>query len=441
MDVDEKLRKLKPCDKQADRMWLYYLASEGDERRELSEILDCLMHFGLNKDFEKKILLEPPDPNLLKGSYHLGDVIYPDKSYAPFGLQENEWIKHVLICGMSGVGKTNLAFHILREFKKHHKPFLVFDWKRNYRDLLQLPEFSKLRVYTVAGKSRPFCFNPLIPPPGSSPGQWLVRLIDVMKHAYFLGAGVEYLLREAIDSAYERNDVFEGSSNYPRFSDIHVLVYKRRCQGRMSLWQASALRALSSVTYDKGLGAVLNVSDRLNPSDLLEHDVVLELDALSDVDKVFFTEVLLLWIYEYRKNQGSREKFKHAIIIEEGHHVLSSWKERHEGQETIMETCLRQIREFGESVIVLDQEPSKLSDSIKANTYSKIVFNLGNGRDIEDIAACLQLDHTQQEYMSMLETGSAILSLSGRFFCPILLSIPFVPIRKGKVTDSMLFLK
>ena len=27
----------------------------------------------------------------------------------------------------------------------------------------------------------------------------------------------------------------------------------------------------------------------------------------------------------------------------------------------------------------MDQEPSKLSDSIKANTYTKITFNLGNG--------------------------------------------------------------
>ena len=116
----------------------------------------------------------------------------------------------------------------------------------------------------------------------------------------------------------------------------------------------------------------------------------MELDALSDSDKVFFSEALLLWIYEYRKNEGKREKFKHAIVIEEGHHILSSEKEKHEGQETIMETCLRQIREFGEAVIVLDQEPSKLSESIKANTYCKITFNLGNGKDILDISSCLQ---------------------------------------------------
>ena len=80
---------------------------------------------------------------------------------------------------------------------------MIFDWKKNYRDLLQLPEFKDLKVFTVGRKISPFQLNPLIPPPGTEPGHWLVSLIDVMKHAFFLGEGVEYLLREAIDFAYK----------------------------------------------------------------------------------------------------------------------------------------------------------------------------------------------------------------------------------------------
>jgi hypothetical protein len=34
----------------------------------------------------------------------------------------------------------------------------------------------------------------------------------------------------------------------------------------------------------------------------------------------------------------------------------------------------------------------KLSDSINANTYTKITFNLGNGKDILDISACMMLE-------------------------------------------------
>ncbi len=32
----------------------------------------------------------------------------------------------------------------------------------------------------------------------------------------------------------------------------------------------------------------------------------MELDTLSDSDKVFFTEAVILWLYEYRKNEGRR---------------------------------------------------------------------------------------------------------------------------------------
>ncbi len=87
----------------------------------------------------------------------------PDKRNCTFGLREDEWIKHMLITGMTGAGKTNLAFHILTKLNRHQKPFLVFDWKRNYRDLLQFSDLRQACVYTIAGKAAPFQFNPLLP--------------------------------------------------------------------------------------------------------------------------------------------------------------------------------------------------------------------------------------------------------------------------------------
>ena len=233
METEEKLRKLKPSFEKTDMMWLLYLASEGNERDEADELLDVLMHFQLNRDYSKKILLESPEPSLCSGEYHLGDVIYPEGVFAKFGIREGEWIRHLLITGMSGVGKTNpIVSIILRQLHSHKKPFLVFDWKKNYRDLRQLLEFSSLKVCTVGRDVAPFKFNPLIPPPGSEPGQWLVKLIDVMKHAYFLGDGVEFLMREAIDRAYEKHGVFDGNSSYPVFDEIQAFVYAKRLRGQ-----------------------------------------------------------------------------------------------------------------------------------------------------------------------------------------------------------------
>jgi phosphatidylserine/phosphatidylglycerophosphate/cardiolipin synthase-like enzyme len=42
--------------------------------------------------------------------------------------------------------------------------------------------------------------------------------------------------------------------------------------------------------------------------------VILELDALTQSDKVFFTQALLLWIHHLRMTEARREHFKHIII-------------------------------------------------------------------------------------------------------------------------------
>lgn len=207
---------------------------------------------------------------------------------------------------------------------------------------------------------------------------------------------------------------------------------------RRLVWKASALRVLESLCFRHGLGPVLNTELGFDHEGLLQCSVVLELDALSDVDKVFFTEAIILWLYEYRKNEGKREEFKHALVIEEAHHILSHLKENVEGAETIMETCLRQIREFGEAVIVIDQEPTKLSNSIKANTYTKITFNLGNGRDIFEISNCMALTREESAYVDWLGVGQAIVSLKGRVKVPLHLVIPKVAVAKGLGTDRRL---
>lgn len=436
--VEEKLRKLLPVKPgKADPLWRYFLSGDGRERSETEELIDILLFKEIQKDFRKKILLDPPPANLCFGGYKLGAVIYPNKPFFLFGLREDEWCKHVLITGMTGTGKTNTVFQILREFARKGKPFLVFDWKKNYRDLLQLPEFKDVHVYTVGKSSSPFSFNPLAPPDGVEPTHWLLSLVDVIKHAYFVGEGVEYLLREAIHHYYSEYGVYDGEKTYPLFSEIFDYIRKKQLKGRMALWLASTIRVLASLNFPRSMGSVVNVQDNKLLKSILDKKVIIELDALADADKVFLTEALIMWLYELRKNEGRREQFKHALIIEEAHHILSEKKEHETGVETVMETALRQIREFGEAVIVIDQEPHKLSNAIKANTYAKMTFNLGNGKDVLDISRAMMLNDEETAYIDLLSVGSAILKLKGRFFQPVLVSFPLIVLHKGLISDKM----
>ena len=91
------------------------------------------------------------------------------------------------------------------------------------------------------------------------------------------------------------------------------------------------------------------------------------------------------------------------------------------------------IREFGESIIIIDQEPGKLSNSILANTLCKISFNLGNGKDVSTISRAMNLTREEKRYIDKLKVGHAIIKMKERFSEPIHIRFPLVPIIKSPV--------
>ncbi len=107
-----------------------------------------------------------------------------------------------------------------------------------------------------------------------------------------------------------------------------------------------------------------------------------------------------------------------------------------------MESTLRMIRKFGESIIVIDQEPGKLSESIKANTNTKISFTLGNGRDIEDISKSMELTREQEKYLDVLKVGHAIIKVKGRIEKPVMIHFPKYesPLPKKEERNGEVFL-
>jgi type IV secretory pathway VirB4 component len=292
-----------------------YVAEDEAGKAQVQDYLELLAikHFRETLETEGPGLL-PPKAVDAAGEYQLGTVQYNGRDLYPFGLRENEWTQHVGVFGRSGAGKTNLGFLIARQLLQQGKPMLILDWKRNYRDLVTLPGFEHVAVYTVGRTTSPLSFNPLIPPPQTPPQTWLKKLIGVIAHAYLLGDGVIYLLQEALDEVYERSGVNAGSVDvWPTFADVLAILKRRQTIGREAGWMSSALRAIASLCFGE-MGQLLNQGHD-DIAALLKKPVILELDALTQSDKVFFTSAVLLWIHHHRMAESTRESFKHAIII------------------------------------------------------------------------------------------------------------------------------
>lgn len=435
--VRELCLKLKPIiGEQADRCWLAYAAENDDGKEQIEQYLELLAAQHLRGSLERdEPALIPPSAAAATGPYGLGTVRYNGRDLHPFGLREDEWCQHVGIFGRSGAGKTNLGFLVIRELLAKQKPLLIFDWKRNYRDLLALPDFESLAVYTIGRSITPLSFNPLIPPAGTPPKTWLKKLIGVMAHAYLLGDGVMFLLQEAIDEAYEKAGVYAGAvDRWPTMRDVQAILKNRPSMGREAGWMSSALRAMSSLCFGE-MDVLLNHGhDNLDA--LLARPAVLELDALAQSDKVFFAQAVLLWIHHRRMVEPTRETFKHAIVLEEAHHVLSNERQSLVGGQSVMEITFREIREFGEAMIILDQHPSQISMPALGNTYCTICFNLKHRTDVSAMSQAMMLQEDEKAALAELQVGEAVVRLQGRSMKPFLMAVPEFNIKKGTVTDT-----
>lgn len=438
--VREICRKLQPLlGEQIRQLFQAYIAEDAQGRELIENYLELMqakyLPAGLDTGSE---ILVPPSPELATGQYEIAPIVYGNSEFGGFGLREQEWIQHVGIFGRTGAGKTNLGFLILEQLVRKGKPVLIFDWKRNYRDLLANPLFKNVEVHTIGRPISPFTFNPLIPPPGTNPKTWLKKLNEVIAHAYLLGNGVLYLLQQTLDGVYEEAGVYDGTvQKWPTIQDVLVKAQQLNVRGREAGWLSSTLRALASLCFGD-MGSLVNQQHATSPESLLDKTVILELDALTQQDKIFFIEALLLWIHHWRMQESDRESFKHAILIEEAHHVLSGERRSLVGGQSVMEITFREIREFGESLILLDQHPSQISLPALGNTYCTFCLNLKHSKDVNAMSQAMLLDGKEKDILGSLEVGQAVVKLQGRAPKPFMIQIPEFGIEKGKITDEMI---
>ncbi|MDA3837073.1 MAG: DUF87 domain-containing protein [Nanoarchaeota archaeon] len=439
--VEELAAGLKPLfGKKIDELYFRYsVASTLEEKNEIHQILSSLYQKHLNKLLDKQVLLAPPKEGTVDGEYPLAKVSYADKDLYGFGLREKDWPRHVCVSGMSGSGKTTFAINILKEFIKKDKPFLVFDWKSSFRPLTSLDK--NLMTFTVGNDkvSNLFKVNINRPPKGVNPKEWINTLCDLLTESFSASFGVHKILLETLDEIYEAWGIYKGATHYPNWQHVKRMLEAkgREAKGRETGWYESALRIASVLTFGS-FGQFVNYDGKRGMSieDLFDKRVVLELNSLSTIEKKFFCEYVLTYIYRLKKaNPNAIDAgFNHAILVDEAHNVFLK-KTTNFMAESVTDMIYREMREYGTGLICLDQHISKLSDTVVGNSACHIAFQQQLPQDIEAISSLMQMRETKESF-SQLPIGKAIIKLSERHTTPFLVSVPYTDLREGKITDD-----
>jgi len=431
------LPELKPVlGRKIDALWSAYLAeSDADGKADIEQTFELLAVKHLGKTYEPdRSPFPPPSKEFSRsGDIQIGLVSYAAKELYPFFFKSGRLKEHILIAGRSGSGKTNLAFVLMEGIMARGIRVLALDWKRGYRDLLS--RHPELRVYTIGRDVSPFRFNPLVPPAGCEPHLWIKLIVDVIASAYLGGEGVISLLVAGLDHLYSELGVFDcAQRGWPTIHDLLAWVRTTKLRGRAAMWQASAERILLGMTYGE-FGAVLNTQDNSHVAELLDHNVVLEMDGLSSSsDRVMFSEALTLYLYRYRLSQGPRRELTNVIILEEAHNLLL--KKADESKESVLETSIRMVRQYGLGYVFVDQSASLLSKVAFANSYATIALSQKLRSDVQAIASAMNLTDEQKQALNTLPVGTAVVRLADEHPEPFLVRIPLCPITEGCVSDK-----
>ena len=434
--TQELCRKLKPIlGRKVDQLWTVYIAeSDPGGKADIEQVLELLAAKHLKQDYQPDRSPFPPPAKefCMRGDIKLGAVTYGPQKLYPFFLRKDRLKEHILVAGRSGSGKTNLTFVLMEGIMNAGIKVVAMDWKRGYRDLC--PAHPDLRVYTIGRDVSPFRFNPLIPPPGCEAHVWIKLIVDVIANAYLGGEGVISLLVGGMEHLYSQAGVFDGKQQrWPTVSDLLVWIKTARLKGRAAMWQASAERILLSMSYGE-FGAVLNTQDNTQVLDLLNHNVVLEMDGLpSSSDRTLFSEALTLYLYRYRLADGPQARLTNLIILEEAHNLLLA--KAPGSKESVLETSIRMVRQYGMGYVFVDQSASLLSKVAFANSYATLALSQKLRGDIQALASAMNLTDEQRDSLSTLPIGSAVVRLADEHPEPFLVSIPRCLVTEGSVSD------
>jgi Helicase HerA, central domain len=427
MEIERIARKLEPLMPREVQHWLQVRDTADSEMKSLiDKQIASLAHEKLG-DYRQKLLLSLPPRHIARGTVRLGTVLYEKEKWSA-GISEAELLQNMAIFGRSGAGKTNVAFHLLEQLIEKGVPFLFLDWKRTARHLLPRLK-QKVEVYTPGRSLSPFPFNPFIVPPGLEPRAYINHLIDVLADAYTLGDGSRRILEKAISACYQQGNTA------PTVNDVLSEVNKIPEKERVRSWKITALRALESLAFSDVTAKDRAAQEKFAHS-ILDQNTIIELDALAQGGKKFLVPLLCLWLYYVKLSSPDREKLRFVVFVEEAHHVL--YRNEQRSKESLMNMLLRQCREIGIGMIVIDQHPHLISSAALGNTYTSICMNQKNPSDINKAAGISLVEDYEKRYFSQLPVGQGIVKLQDRWRKPFLVQFPLVQVKKGTVSDKLL---
>lgn len=369
--------------------------------------------------------LFPVVPPIQKEGGRIGRTV---NSGEPAVIPYENLLSHLAVCGSTNTGKTNLVLKLLaRVWTERRIPFVVLEAaKKEYNGLFGcIPE---LRVYTPGADGQILQINPLQPEEGTL----IENHVAAVTRAITAATGAEHPIPEAMDGllrqTYQHFGWEYGTLAYtdperpfPTFRDalteVDSYIANHARYGpevRQNLTAALTLRCERMA--EGALGRMFASPLGVSAKDLLCCPTVIEMADLDEESAVFLMNILLFRFQSYLQGLTPSSQLQRLLVVEEAHNVFrktSSEESSLARSNLAFDKLFAEVRSSGTGLILSDQRPSILPDSVMANTSVKVCFGLSSRMDRKAIGDAMGLSDAQRKEINTFQIGECLLSVRG----------------------------
>lgn len=393
---------------------------------------------GLSLNEEVEFGLNYEIPSKEENRIELGCLIQNGNELreSPVYLDKAELDKHIFVSGVTGSGKTTTCQKIL---KKADMPFLVIEpAKTEYRVLYR--KDKEVMIFTLGdNQTTPITMNPLIFYPRESITSRVDMICACIESAFDMEAAIPQIIEQALYKSYEEKgwdiytnqnreyseeECFDGSGKaFPTIKDLIQncvkVVDDQGFDERLKNDYIGSIKARLLGLTSGGKGFLLNTGSSINFIDLLDHKVVFELENIrSAAEKSLIMGFILINLSEaIREKYAMSGTIQHITLVEESHRLLSKFQPGDNPSKRnsveMFSDMLAEIRKYGESLVIVDQIPNKLTPEVLKNTNTKIIHRIFAADDKEAVGNTIMLKDEQKDFLSNLSAGRAVYFTTG----------------------------
>lgn len=393
-------------------------------------------------------------PVVERDAIRLGNIVNMGvEQNAKYAIDYNDLVRHTLVVGSTGSGKSCTCKRILTELLEKDVPALIIEpakddyvrWAIKMNE--KLPEEKRFRIYMPGYdffEGTPLQTLKLCPfQPAAADGAPVdmtsrcENLISLINASLPTDDILPVLIDETIYSLYDAAypGVFRSSTmmpqqeHYPLLSALTVMskqvMNKKNYEEKVRFNLATCLETRFQYLTRGTRGKLLNVTRSTDYGEIFDHPTIINISGISAArDKALIMSALMLSLYEYRKSkytydegyrraaQGNR--LMHLTLVEEAHNILmnpepgASSNNPQKVVADLFTNILSEIRSYGEGMMIVDQYPTRLIPDAIKNTNYKVVHRLVSPDDAQVMASSISLRDEQTALIPCLTPGNAI---------------------------------